>query len=140
MGRNNVSKPPAATSDGKHVGESLLCPEEHVLATLEADGSRRWLFPRILRLSLTNRTTFDRTYTLSVTSPASAKVRTIEPGETRLSGGEHRYVPILISASFAEFNDGRCPIKLKIEDDQGEERVIEYMLLGPYQAPSQKQP
>src|SRR5438094_740074 len=26
---------------------SLLMPEEHVLSTLEKDGSRRWLFPRL---------------------------------------------------------------------------------------------
>ncbi len=47
MGSRSVSKPPAATSEGKHAGETLLHPEEHVLATLEADGSRRWLFPRV---------------------------------------------------------------------------------------------
>lgn len=27
--------------------ESLLAPNEHVLSTLEADGSRRWLYPRV---------------------------------------------------------------------------------------------
>ena len=91
-----------------------------------------------LRLSLTNRTTEPRTYKLSVTNPTSGAVRTIEQGETRLDGGEHRYVPILVSAAFSDFSDGRCAIKLKIEDDQGEERVIDYTLLGPYQDPSAK--
>jgi hypothetical protein len=47
MTSKKVVRPPAATSEGLHVGESLLKPEEHVLATLEADGSRRWLFPRL---------------------------------------------------------------------------------------------
>jgi polyferredoxin len=89
-----------------------------------------------LRLSLTNRTTEDRIYKLSVVSPAGGAVRTIEPGETRLVGGEHRYVPILISAKFSEFKDGRCPIRLKIEDNDGEQRIIDYILLGPYQDPS----
>jgi len=29
------------------VSDPLLTPEEHVLSTLESDGSRRWLFPRL---------------------------------------------------------------------------------------------
>jgi hypothetical protein len=88
-----------------------------------------------LRLSLTNRTTQDRSYQLSIVAPASASVRAIEEGETRLTGGEHRYVPILVSAAFADFSDGRCPVKLRIVDDQGEERILDYTLLGPYQMP-----
>ncbi|MFO1064960.1 MAG: cytochrome c oxidase accessory protein CcoG [Pirellulales bacterium] len=90
-----------------------------------------------LWLSLTNRTAQDRTYRFSIVSPASGAVRTIETGETRLSGGEHRNVPILISAAFADFKNGRSPIKLKIEDDQGEQRIIDYVLLGPYRDPAQ---
>ncbi len=47
MSSPKVAKPPDATSSGLHAGESLLRPEEHVLSTLEADGSRRWLFPKL---------------------------------------------------------------------------------------------
>ena len=47
MSTPRVAQPPRATSEGRQPGESLLRPEEHVLATLEADGSRRWLFPRL---------------------------------------------------------------------------------------------
>ncbi len=44
MSTSKVAQPPAPTSEGSHAGESLLRPEEHVLANLEAGGSRRWLF------------------------------------------------------------------------------------------------
>ncbi len=46
MSAPKVARPPSATSEGQYAGQALLQPEEHVLATLEADGSRRWLFPR----------------------------------------------------------------------------------------------
>ncbi len=47
MSTPQVARPPQATSERVQTGEALLRPEEHVLATLEADGSRRWLFPRL---------------------------------------------------------------------------------------------
>ena len=47
MSSPRVSRPPEATSSRLDSGETLLRPEEHVLSTLEADGSRRWMFPRL---------------------------------------------------------------------------------------------
>lgn len=37
------------------MNDELLAPEEHVLSTLESDGSRRWLKPRLSKGSLLNR-------------------------------------------------------------------------------------
>lgn len=93
-----------------------------------------------LRLSLTNRTTEARSYNLEVISPASGKVRSIEQETIELAAGEHRYVPILVSANFADFDDGRCRIKLRIADNTGESRDIDYTLLGPYQQPPSAAP
>jgi cytochrome c oxidase accessory protein FixG len=47
MGTREVAPPPEATSDQRHPGISLIPAEEHVLPTLESDGSRRWLHPRL---------------------------------------------------------------------------------------------
>ncbi|MCC6507964.1 MAG: cytochrome c oxidase accessory protein CcoG [Pirellulaceae bacterium] len=93
------------------------------------------LIDNSLKLSLTNRTTEARHYELAILVPASGTVRPIESPEIQLSGGEHQFVPVLVSAAFEEFKDGRCPVKLKIKDDQGEERIVDYILLGPYQKP-----
>ncbi len=89
-----------------------------------------------LKLSLTNRTTEVRSYELEVLSPASGTVRPIEAPTITLDGGEHRYVPVLVSAGFSDFSDGRCPVSLRIRDSQGEERIVDYILLGPYQNPA----
>ncbi len=46
MSKFDVAKPPAPTSSRNESGV-ILEAEEHVLATLEKDGSRRWLYPRL---------------------------------------------------------------------------------------------
>ncbi|MCC6512020.1 MAG: cytochrome c oxidase accessory protein CcoG [Pirellulaceae bacterium] len=96
------------------------------------------LIDNSLKLSLTNRTENPHAYTLSVLSPASAEVRAIETPEVKLAGGEHSFVPILVSAPFKNFDNGRCPVQLKIVNDSGQERIIDYILLGPYQDPSER--
>ncbi len=88
-----------------------------------------------LKLNLTNRTEQAKTYKLEVLSPKEGRVQTIETGELRLAGEERRIVPLLISAPFEHFADGRCKIQLRVSDDGGEERILDYMLLGPYQRP-----
>ena len=98
-------------------------------------GSTSGLIDNSLKLSLTNRTEEARNYVLSMVSPANAVVRPIEAPEVTLEGGVHSFIPILVSAPFEDFNDGRCPVQLQIVDHTGEKRVIEYMLLGPYQDP-----
>ena len=92
-----------------------------------------------LRLSLFNRTDKDRFYEMKILSPASGKVRPIESEEVKLTDGEHRIVPVLISVPFDQFSDGRCQVEFQINDDQGEVRVMKYMILGPYQKPAQVQ-
>ncbi len=93
------------------------------------------LIDNSLKLSLTNRTTNPHQYRISIVQPASGSARPIESPDIKLEGGVHSYVPVLLSAPFENFDDGRCHIQLKIEDDQGETRVLDYTLLGPYQAP-----
>ena len=90
-----------------------------------------------LKLNLTNRTDQEKIYQLEVLSPAEGRVQTIESGELRLAAEERRIVPLLISAPFDRFADGRCKIQLRVSDSGGEERVLEYMLLGPYQRPQE---
>ena len=96
------------------------------------------LIDNSLKLSLTNRTEEPRNYVVTMLSPANAQVRPIEAPEVRLEGGVHSFVPILVSAPYEQFSDGRCPVQLQIVDHTGEKRVIEYMLLGPYQDPREQ--
>ncbi|MGN6544777.1 MAG: cytochrome c oxidase accessory protein CcoG [Aureliella sp.] len=98
-----------------------------------ADG----LIDNSLKLSLTNRTDEPRKYELAVLAPADAHVRPIEASEIELAGGVHNFVPVLVSAPFEEFTDGRCKVQLQITDNSGQQRVIDYMLLGPYQMPQE---
>ncbi|MHB8916302.1 MAG: cytochrome c oxidase accessory protein CcoG [Thiobacillus sp.] len=98
-----------------------------------ADG----LIDNSLKLSLTNRTDEARQYELSVLAPTAAHVRPIESPKIALAAGAHNFVPVLVSAPFDEFADGRCKVQLRITDNAGEERVIDYMLLGPYQMPQE---
>ena len=96
------------------------------------------LIDNSLKLSLTNRTEEPRNYAITMLSPDNAEVRPIESPEVRLEGGVHSFVPILISAPYERFSDGRCPVQLQILDHTGEKRVIDYMLLGPYQDPREQ--
>ncbi len=97
------------------------------------------LIDNSLKLSLTNRTDDPRKYTIGVIAPRNAIVRPIESPKVELAGGEHSFVPILVSAPFEDFADGRCHVQLSISDETGEQRTIDYMLLGPYQAPDVSQ-
>lgn len=99
-------------------------------------GSSGWI-DNSLRLSLTNRSEENRNYEISVLAPTEASARPIETPNIELAGGTHSYVPILLSAPFEAFNDGRCKVKIRISDNKGEQRTIEYMLLGPYQKPGE---
>ena len=85
-----------------------------------------------LRLHLTNRSDDPRTYSLEMLSPAGSNIRVIDTDVVTLESGERRIVPVLISAPFSTFVDAKCPIQLRIRDNQGEERILEYKLLGPY--------
>ncbi len=49
-------------------------------------------------------------------APANAQVRPIELESVQLEGGVHRFVPILISAPFEDFQNGRCAVKLQVVD------------------------
>lgn len=95
------------------------------------------LIDNSLKLSLTNRTDEARQYAIEVLEPASAQVRPIESPQIGLAGGQHDFVPVLVSAPFEEFADGRCHVRLRISDSVGGERQLDYMLLGPYQKPEQ---
>lgn len=50
----NASKPQNATPP-QSTGSAILQPEEHVLSTLESDGSRRWLKPKLSKGKLLQR-------------------------------------------------------------------------------------
>lgn len=89
-----------------------------------------------LNLILTNRTDSLRSYDLNILSPDGGQAQIIEQGTISLNGGERRAIPLLISAPFDAFNEGQCPVRVRITDDAGEERLIDYELLGPYQRPS----
>jgi hypothetical protein len=50
----NASKPQDSESANSD-GSAILQPEEHVLSTLESDGSRRWLKPKLSKGKLLER-------------------------------------------------------------------------------------
>jgi cytochrome c oxidase accessory protein FixG len=52
MKKSDVARPPEPTSSRTGNTGVILEAEEHVLATLEKDGSRRWLFPRLAQGNL----------------------------------------------------------------------------------------
>ncbi len=68
---------------------------------------------------------------MSVLSPSAAQIRPIESDEVKLDGGVHSFVPVLVSAPFESFNNGRCEVQLQVTDSSGDQRVLTYMLLGP---------
>lgn len=87
-----------------------------------------------LKLSLTNRTPALRTYSMEVISPSVGRVQAIGTEKVTLEAEQIDSIPVLISVPFeGNFVDSRCSIQLKIVDDQGEERILSYILLGPYQ-------
>ncbi len=93
-----------------------------------------------LQLSLSNRTDGERSYQVKMVSPTDGTVRWIEKEGPRLEGGEQRRVPLLISVPFSKFADARCKIQIQVADDQGEERLLDFMMLGPYQLPTEAKP
>ncbi|MFO0923094.1 MAG: cytochrome c oxidase accessory protein CcoG [Pirellulales bacterium] len=98
------------------------------------------LIDNSLRLSLTNRTDNKHSYQMKILTPDGGTVRSIESELVELDPQEHRVVPILISVPFEKFDDARCQVQFHIRDDQGEERTIKYMVLGPYQLPKKDTP
>ena len=97
-----------------------------------AVGTDSWI-DNSLKLSLTNRTDGVRTYQVKMLVPEGARARSIESEEIRLEPQQHRTLSMLLSSPFSHFKESRCEVKLQIVDDQGEARVLPYVMLGPYQ-------
>ncbi|MFO1062350.1 MAG: cytochrome c oxidase accessory protein CcoG [Pirellulales bacterium] len=93
------------------------------------------LIDNSLKLSLTNRTDVPHSYEMTVLKPEGGAIRPIESPDIKLEGGIHASVPVLISAPFDKFSNGRCEARVRIVDDSGEERLIDTIILGPYQQP-----
>lgn len=97
-------------------------------------GQDDWI-DNTLKLSVTNRSNETRTYQVSMLQPSEARVRCIDGETITLKPLEQRFVPVLVSSPFKNFDSSRCPAILKVVDSGGEEDTEEYVLLGPYQIP-----
>lgn len=92
-----------------------------------------------MRLKLTNRTDGARTYDLVVEAPASAAFRgtserlEVEPGETVEE-------PIHLVAPPGDFRAARLDAAVRITDDLGWTKVVDFKLIGPSAAPAQGAP
>lgn len=92
-----------------------------------------------LKLFLTNRTDEQRAYSFEMISPNNAHIRIIDTEPIVLEGGIRKMVAVLVSVPFTEFDDAHCDVQLRVRDDKGEERILPYKLLGPYQLPQGQQ-
>jgi polyferredoxin len=83
-------------------------------------------------LKLTNRTTVDQLYTLTVLSPDSATVDVIETDELKVQPREHASITMnVLFPSGLTTGKGMADGRLRITDQNGLSREVSFKLLGP---------
>lgn len=85
-----------------------------------------------MQLRLVNRSDVTQTYTISTATPDGAKLRVVDPDGLTLESGGTSMVPVLIEfPNYLTQRNGAVEASLLIQDDSGNERTIDYKLLGP---------
>ena len=85
-------------------------------------------------MRLVNRTDEPQTYTLTVLTPGTAKIEVLNDETLHLEAGKTSMVPMSIRfPSALTYAKGNHPIIVKVTDEDGNKREIDFRLLGPRQ-------
>ena len=95
--------------------------------TITDDGRVR----NLLKLKLTNRSEEGMSFEVTAIKPEGAQLNFREE-ELALAVGETKTFHLGIIAPRDQFVAGRSALQLKLENDNGEERVMYFQMIGPY--------
>lgn len=84
------------------------------------------------RVRIVNRSDAPQTYTMRLESPAGAELAVTDPTGLKLPPGATSIVPVMVVVPRGAMpSDGQLGASIRIEDSSGDERTIDYTLLGP---------
>ncbi len=85
-----------------------------------------------MRIRLVNRSSIDQTYSIVSTLPEGLNVQVLEQDKLSLAPGETAIVPVLVEAPREMAGSIKStPAELVINDKSGNQKKLEYRLLGP---------
>lgn len=91
------------------------------------------------RVRITNQLDVRQRFTIEVVSPASAKL-VVSESPMLVEPTKLATFNAVVTVPRSVFEDGQAPVRYRVRSDQGYDRVIEFLLLGPYgQAPTSRE-
>lgn len=96
------------------------------------------LIQNVMRIKITNRGEETQTYSIESLHPEASA--TVVDGAKELAPGGSITLSIIVRAPFSELTSGKLPMDIKVSNNEGDSRELEFRFLGPYQDPAKKKP